>query len=199
VGALRSKNVDAFAVPEALAPPVDRPTPLDGITLRPGGLSIALDSSNSTTVPWNALVAGTCTVQGRSASSADRRGGMTLTRYEKTQPEDDGPTATIVLRNSRGDVRAFCFGKLVADYRFLGNRMEMSQAANFALLLREIAGRAPRAYFTESYRAVAGGDMVKANRVMKAMDLADRPELLVHLRWAVCCGARDRKRNKPAV
>jgi hypothetical protein len=148
------------------------------------------------TVPWQSVAAGICTRPAPGEGAKTRRykdtafvpgvGAVTVHKRESSRPRgQEVATASIALRNARGEVRGFDFNRRSADYAFLGADLQPSQAQNFSLFLRELARRAPHAHFTAGYLAMAGGNPRNVTRVNS------RAERLGHLRWALCCAARS--------
>ena len=198
VNALRDQGAEAFVVTEATVPRIGDVVRLHRVALAPEGLQMTVSMRERPIgVPWTALVAAVATqpeLKQQSSGSHTYKdavfvpgGGMvTVTKRESRRPQRrEGPTATIALKNARGEVRAFEFNQQSADYGFLGGHMAPTQAANFGRFLQELARRAPHAYFTSGYLALAGGNRRDVSRV------SGRAERLDYLRWALCCAARD--------
>lgn len=197
VQALADEGEKAFCLAESAAPPVPRPVHVHRLSLEENGLLLKLDSRDRPAqVPWQALAAAICTQPKpqqrgsrtyKDAAFVPGAGAVTVQRTERPAQREQLVTATLALRNSRGDVRAFDLNRHGGDYSCLAERMAPSQGVNFSLLLQELARRAPHAFFTAGYLAVAGGNRRAAMRV------DGERERLDYLRWAVSRAVASRR------
>lgn len=199
VEGLGARGIEAFALPVAAVPGVERALSLVcvyGADER--ALHIQTDAQGTVeSVPWAKLVAGTCV---RPASlraagmelAADTSApvvtaglGFGLPRRRRYRRKPRRPAleakVVLVLRGRAGRPYLLPFAQGQVRYAYLEERMLPSQEQNLSLLLGDVLDRCGEAFFPAGFRAVARGDMARATKVVGKVEYDN------YLRWTICC------------
>jgi hypothetical protein len=204
VEALKSKGVEAFAVPVEKAPePVEQVRYTMVYDADAEALHVQMDVQGTLrALGWESVVAGVCT--------KERFGGHRTVDYERSSTStfmnaytgasrtglglrvhvDEQPAPlilTLVLRDHQGRLHTMPVTPLHVRYAYLGERLLSNHDANFLQFLKDVAGWAQGAFFPPSYMQVAAG------HPLALKEPVGRSEYNNYLRWAVCCAvARGR-------
>lgn len=159
VEGLGARGIEAFALPAAAVPAVERALSFVGVYgADERALHIQTDAQGTVeSVPWAKLVAGTCV---RPALEAK---------------------VVLVLRGRAGRPYLLPFAEGQVRYAYLEERMLPSQEQNLSLLLGDVLDWCGEAFFPAGFRAAARGDMASATKVLGKVEYDN------YLRWTICC------------
>ena len=194
VTALKSKGVEAFAVPAEKAPePVDRVHFTSIYDVDQKALHVQMDPQGTIrALGWESVVAGVCTKARYGAQNTagfdidpDSAGGgmprIVVHHQQHTKADEPPITLSLVLRDGQGRLHVMDVIPRQVRYAYLGQRITNSHDLNFAHFLTDLTGWARGAFFPDTYRQVAGGNALRVVRPFSKVTHEN------YLRWAVCC------------
>ncbi len=200
VEGLGARGIQAFALPAAAVPAVERALSLVRVYgADERALHIQTDAQGTVeSVPWAKLVAGTCVrpaslrAAGMELEAADTSVpvvtaglGFGLLRRRRYRRKPRRPAleakVVLVLRGRAGRAYLLPFAEGQVRYAYLGERMLPSQEQNLSLLLGDVLDWCGEAFFPAGFRAAARGDMASATKVLGKVEYDN------YLRWTICC------------
>lgn len=198
VEALAEEGVEAFAVPRAAVPPLDRRISYNAIYgVDEDGLHVEMDSDGAIrSVGWAALVAGVC-VKDPSGPKHVRyrteRGPMVPTihgpargrlKFRKEVKNEEPPLQVVLLlQDGSGNLHVLRVTEDDVRYAYLGDRLMPSREHNFVQFMSDLLDWSG-AFFPASFRRVAGGALLRARKT------AGKVRRQNYLHWAACCAVR---------
>jgi hypothetical protein len=198
VAALRRAGVEAFPVPVAAVPGIERELQIARIYgADEGALHVQTDADGTVkALPWEKLVAGMCTqarleartvleeeVRLSSPWGAEGMPGARGTKvYETHRTELEAPIrVAFVLRDDAGKAYLMVVDKGRINYAYLGERRKGATDRNLAEFLGDVLRWCKRGFFPAGFRAAARGQWRRVTQVVGRRDHDS------YLRWVICC------------
>ena len=210
VARLRTVQVLAFAVDEALVPVVERELPMTRIyDVADDSLYVQTDVHGTVQgIPWPLVAGGFCT------KLHVERGGPTDLRRKihfvplmtgtvpavasrvvykaAPRPREPDILCTLLMRGKSGNLYRFKLPLRQVRYTYLGARRKPSSILNFATFLTDVIQHCAHGFFPGSTRAVAAGQKMRVAKLRRQRDYDN------YLQWVCCCVAAGwyEKRSK---